>query len=160
MTVVSGPFDPVVTAEMEAAEDVLEEQAGRKLSAIRINSLDKAEAVFLGKNISKLSPLVGNLMENRIVSDLAAREVEHDLEWRRQDPYFPDAALFDPDGQPVGAGFEIKAWYALSTELTGLFRESVILLVGKDIRLLIVAWAIDRVVFGQPEVLGVLAVFS
>lgn len=143
---------------MAAAEDALEDQVGHVLETVSISSSDQTEAVFLGQNISKLSPLIGNLMELRIVQSLAAREVEHHLQWIRQDPYFPDAALFNRDGTPVGAGFEIKAWYCLSTELTGRFRESVNLLAGKDIRLLIVAWAMSHVVLGQPEILGVLSV--
>lgn len=150
--------DPVVVQEMDAAEEAVETQAGKIIDTVKIESSDRSEAVFLGRNISKLSPLVGNIMEDRIVRSLAAKETDHNLEWRRQDPYFPDAALFGADGDAKGAGFEVKAWYALSTELTGRFRESVNLLIGKDIRLLVVAWVMDHVIFGSPQVLGVLSV--
>ena len=79
------------------------------------------------------------------------------LEWRRQDPDFPDAALF-ASGKPVGAGFEVKAWYPMATEMTGRFRESQNLLAGKDIRLVVVAWMMSDIIFGTPEVVGVLVV--
>lgn len=71
-----------------------------------------------------------------------------------QDPDFPDAALFEAES-PVGAGFEVKAWFPMATEITGRFRESQNLLAGKDIRVALIAWMLSDVIFGTPEIVGV-----
>jgi len=148
---------------------LLKGAVGETLSTVSIFSESVDEAVFLGQNISKLSPLIGNLIERRIPSLLSQHqsgrppallsqsEARGTLEWRRQDPDFPDAALF-ASGKPVGAGFEVKAWYPMATEMTGRFRESQNLLAEKDIRLVVVAWMMSEIIFGTPEIVGVLVV--
>ena len=146
-----------VALEMDRAADLLKGAAGEALPTISIDSPSADEAVFLGQNISKLSPLVGNLIERRIPMLLSERHRQGALEWRRQDPDFPDAALF-ASGKPVGAGFEVKAWFPMATEITGRFRESQNLLVGKDIRVALIAWMLSDVIFGTPEIVGVLVV--
>ena len=147
-----------VAEEMDRAETVLSGLIGKTIDTISIQSSDQSEASFLAKNVSKLSPLVGNLVENLVVSELEQRLVDGNMEWRRQDPYFPDAALFSQSGVALGAGFEVKAWYAMSTEMTGRFRESRNLLEGKDIRLLVVSWGLSHIVFGKPVILDVVSV--
>ena len=154
---------------MTRGVELLKGAVGETLSTVSIFSESSDEAVFLGQNISKLSPLIGNLIERRIPTLLSQRqsgrlpallaqsESEGMLEWRRQDPDFPDAALF-AEGKPVGAGFEVKAWYPMATEMTGRFRESQNLLAGKDIRLVVVAWMMSEIIFGTPEIVGVLVV--
>jgi len=149
---------PDITAELERAEDVVRGLEGTTLETISIASLDVRDAAFLGANISKLSPLISNLVERRVVAALEAAENPNGWRWVRQDPGFPDAALLDQHGQSLDAGYEVKAWYALSTEITSRFRESRDRLLGKDIRLLLVAWMMDHIVYGQPIVLGVIAV--
>ena len=146
-----------VKAEMERGVDMLKNAVGETLPTILVSSQSSDEAVFLGQNISKLSPLIGNLIERRIPALLSERQSGGMMEWRRQDPDFPDAALFAA-GRPVGAGFEVKAWYPMATEMTGRFRESQNLLAGKDIRLVVVAWMLSHIIFGTPEVVGVLVV--
>ena len=158
-----------VKAEMTRAVELLTAAVGETLSTVSIFSESSDEAVFLGQNISKLSPLIGNLIERRIPTLLSQRQSGRlpallsqrqsggMLEWRRQDPDFPDAALFAA-GKPVGAGFEVKAWYPMATEMTGRFRESQNLLAGKDIRLVVVAWMMSDIIFGTPEIVGVLVV--
>ena len=151
------PVDPtLVAAEMDRAIGVLKSLVGESVDAIRINSLEAADAPFLGKIVSKLSPMVGNLLEARIIQVLD-EEAEHGFSWRRQDPGFPDAVLVDDRGNLTGSGFEVKAWFVHSTELTGRFRESVNLLEPRDVRLLVVAWAMSHLVYGTPKILGVLA---
>ena len=150
--------DPAdVLHEMERATAQLQNAVGDELSTIAISSASSEEAVFLGQNISKLSPLIGNLIERRIPLLLQESGVGAGLEWRRQDPGFPDAALFSADSS-VGSGFEVKAWYPMATEITGRFRESQNLLAGKDIRMVVVAWMMSHIVFGTPEIVGVLVV--
>lgn len=151
-------LSPAVTAELSRAEQTLKRLVGEEIDTIEIKSLDAEDAPFLGRVVSKLSPMIGNLLERRIVQLLAEEQAGSGLVWQRQDPGFPDAALFNSDGSPVGAGFEIKAWYALSTELTGRFRESQRLLAEKDVRLVVVAWNMSHIVYGRPQVVGVLSV--
>ncbi len=139
------------------AEQKLKSLAGEEIPALSLNSLDASEAPFLGQIVSKLSPMIGNLLENRIVNFLnETRDQDH--YWVRQDPDFPDALLKATSGIETGVGFEVKAWYALSTELTGRFRESVNLLEGKNIKVVVVSWMMSHVVYGTPKILDVLVV--
>lgn len=142
---------------MERGASLLKAAVGETLPTITISSQSPDEAIFLGQNISKLSPLVGNLIERRIPTLLSESQPGKTLEWRRQDPDFPDAALFAA-GEPVGAGFEVKAWFPMATEITGRFRESQNLLADKDIRVVVVSWMLSHVIFGTPEIVGVLVV--
>ncbi len=141
--------------EMNRASERLKDSVGEKLPTITISSASSDEAVFLGQNVSKLSPLIGNLIERRIPELLSEDAPQGGLKWQRQDPEFPDAALF-ADGEPTGAGFEVKAWFPMATEITGRFRESQNLLVDKDIRVAVVAWMLSDIVFGTPQIVGVL----
>ena len=139
------------------AEQKLKSLAGEEIPALTLNSLDASEAPFLGQIVSKLSPMIGNLLENRIVNFLNETQ-DQDHYWVRQDPDFPDALLKAKSGIDTGVGFEVKAWYALSTELTGRFRESVNLLSGKNIKVVVVSWMMSHVVYGTPKILDVLVV--
>ena len=146
-----------MAAEMARARGVLKSLAGESVDAIEVKSIGAEEAPFLGQVVSKLSPMIGNLLEARLIQVLD--EGAHPtLHWRRQDPDFPDAALFDQSGHPLGAGFEVKAWYALSTELTGRFRESQNLLAPRDVHVVVIAWVMSHIVYGTPQILDVLIV--
>ena len=101
--------------------------------------------------------MVGNLMEQRIVSILDEHATES-FSWERQDPGFPDALLTHATGTQTDAGLEIKAWYVMSTEITGRFKESQNLLADKNINVVIVAWCMSNLVFGTPKILGILSV--
>lgn len=146
-----------VQKELQQAQKMLNSLEGSDIDAINIKSLDYAEAPFLARIVSKLSPMVGNLMEQRIVSLLS--ESSSDLfDWKRQDPGFPDAVLVDLLDEKISAGYEIKAWYVLSTEITGRFRESLNLLKDKNISVVIVAWCLSDIIFGRPKILGTLVI--
>lgn len=149
------PDDPVVLQEMERAEEHLRAMVGSDVPAVTINSLDAKDAPFLGRINSKLSPIIGNLLERQI-SDLLTEDAGGGMRWIRQDPDFPDALLLDEDGSSTDSGYEVKAWYVLSTELTGRFRESVNLLEGRNVRVAIIAWHLSHIVYGTPKVVGVL----
>lgn len=80
-------------------------------------------AVNLSKVISKLSPLVGNLIEFNTVEFLNQQnEFAEFGKWHRQDPGFPDT-IFLGIVQPT-PGLEIKAWFPLATEITARFKDS------------------------------------
>jgi hypothetical protein len=151
-------FPEQVLAEGERAEDLLIGLAGEEIKTISIHSDGPDEAPFLGKIVSKLSPMIGNLIEMKIVDLLHDELSEHGMTWRRQDPGFPDAVLVNSSGEKTGVGYEVKAWYALSTELTGRFRESVRLLQDGGTRVAIVAWMLSDLVYGTPVILDVLTV--
>lgn len=143
--------------QLDLAGDALEALSGELVDAIKVTSRKADEAPFYARIVSKLSPMVGNLMEQRIVT-LLSESAGDGYTWLRQDPGFPDAVLVRERDHEILAGYEIKAWYVLSTEITGRFRESVNLLVGKNINVVIVAWCMSHLVFGQPQILGVLVV--
>ena len=147
----------IVAAEMIHADEMLRSLAGETIDALAVKSLDAVDAAFLGLIVSKLSPMIGNLLEARIIR-LLDRESEHGMRWIRQDPGFPDALLVDRYGESTDAGYEVKAWYALSTELTGRFRESQNLLAPRNVRVVIIAWAMSHIVYGVPQILDVLTV--
>ena len=80
-------------------------------------------AVNLSKVISKLSPLLGNLIEFNTVEFLNKQnEFSEFGTWQRQDPGFPDT-IFVGNVQPM-PGLEIKAWFPLATEITARFKDS------------------------------------
>lgn len=143
---------------IERANKSLENLAGNDVDAIEVKSVETKEAPFLAKIVSKLSPMVGNLMEQHIV-ELLDQDVPEGHSWMRQDPGFPDAILVDDQVKALtSTGYEIKAWYVLSTEITGRFKESQNLLEGKNINVAVVAWCMSNMIFGKPKILGVLTV--
>lgn len=143
--------------ELENAADRLEEFAGEELDVINLTSHTADEAPFLAKVVSKLSPLIGNFMELKI-AQLLDENAESGFRWERQDPGFPDAVLIDNVTDEILAGYEVKAWYVMSTEITGRFRESLNLLRGKNVNVVIVAWCMSNIVYGKPHILGTLVV--
>lgn len=148
------PNYQIEAQELERANKLLADLAGEDVDAIDVKSVESREAPFLAKIVSKLSPMVGNLMEQRVVSVLD-ENAAHGYSWVRQDPGFPDAILVDPSGSVTTTGYEIKAWYVLSTEITGRFRESQNLLADKNINVVIIAWCMSHLVFGKPKIIGV-----
>ena len=141
-----------IDREMARAEKLLPSVVASLSDVIEVKRPPITEAVFYGKIISKLSPFIGNILESRIVAALNEK-VQGGFSWVRQDPDFPDAALFGPNGERTFAGYEVKAWYVLSTEMTGRFRESQNLLAGKNVRLCVVPWMLSNVLYGHPVVL-------
>src|ERR1035438_5535918 len=97
--------------------------AGKHLQALKGHTFDLLTvtkpispnaAVNLAKIISKLSPLLGNLIEFNSVEILNDKsDFKGHGTWWRQDPGFPDA-IFQGSIDPV-PGFEIKAWFPLAT---------------------------------------------
>jgi hypothetical protein len=114
-------------------------------------------AVNLTKVISKLSPLLGNLIEFNTVELLNDQDEFDGLgEWIRQDPGFPDA-IFKGDVLPI-PGFEIKAWFPLATEITARFRDSQNHFKDDNTAVVVLAWLPENLIFGKPKILDVCVV--
>lgn len=114
-------------------------------------------AVNLAKVISKLSPLLGNLIEFNIVELLNDKEEFKEFgRWFRQDPGFPDA-IFVGGVDPV-PGFEIKAWFPLATEMTARFKDSQNHFAADNTSVIVLAWLPENLIFGKPKILDVCVV--
>lgn len=113
-----------------------------------------AAAVNLAKVISKLSPLLGNLIEFNTVELLNEREEFRALgRWVRQDPGFPDT-IFQGLVTPI-PGFEIKAWFPLATEITARFKDSQNHFIAGNTYVALLAWLPEHVIYGKPRIIGV-----
>jgi hypothetical protein len=114
-------------------------------------------AVNLSKIVSKLSPLLGNLIEFNTVEFLNKQnEFTEFGKWQRQDPGFPDA-VFIGSVQPT-PGLEIKAWFPLATEITARFKDSQNHFSFDRTCVAILAWLPNRIIYGKPRILDVCVV--
>lgn len=108
----------------------------------------------LAKILSKLSPLVGNLLEFNTVELLnSQREFSGLGKWLRQDPGFPDT-IFTGTVTPT-PGFELKAWFPLATEITARFKDSQTRFINDNTYLAILAWLPENVIYGKPQIIDV-----
>jgi hypothetical protein len=116
-----------------------------------------SEAVNLSKIISKLSPLVGNLIEFRMVEFLNKIPELKDIgNWKRQDPGFPDT-IFVSEINPT-PGFEIKAWFPLATEITARFKDSQNYFINDQTYVLLIAWLPEFLLFGKPKIIDICSI--
>ena len=114
-------------------------------------------AVNLAKIISKLSPLVGNLIEFNTVEYLNDQPDFSGLgKWKRQDPGFPDT-IFEGGITPT-PGFEIKAWFPLATEITARFKDSQNHFLEDQTYVAMLAWLPEFLIFGKPKIISMVAV--
>jgi len=114
-------------------------------------------AVNLAKVISKLSPLVGNLIEFNTCEYLNDQEGFNACGvWRRQDPGFPDT-VFEGSVSPT-PGFEIKAWFPLATEITARFKDSQNHFREDQTYVAMLAWLPEFLIFGKPKVIDIVVV--
>ena len=114
-------------------------------------------AVNLAKIVSKLSPLLGNLIEFNTCEYLSDKpEFKPFGKWRRQDPGFPDA-IFEGNITPV-PGFEIKAWFPLATEITARFKDSQNHFIDDRTYVAMLAWLPEHLIYGKPYILDVAVV--
>jgi hypothetical protein len=115
---------------------------------------DVDTAVNLSKVISKLSPLVGNLIEFETVKFLNTIDEFNSLgKWARQDPGFPDA-IFNGSISPT-PGFEIKAWFPLATEITARFKDSQNHFQHDQTHVVMLAWLPEFLIYGKPKIIDV-----
>lgn len=109
--------------------------------------------INLSTTISKLSPLVGNLIEFAICDFLNNQSNHKHLgSWYRQDPGFPDT-IFRGDVSP-NPGFEIKAWFPLSTEITARFKDSQKYFPQDQTYVALIAWLPEFIIFGRPAIIS------
>jgi hypothetical protein len=116
--------------------------------------ISQEAALNLSKVISKLSPLLGNLIEFNAVEFLNNKsEFKGWGKWRRQDPGFPDA-IFDGRVTPA-PGFEIKTWFPLATEITARFKDSQNHFCDDRTYVAMLAWLPEQLIYGRPYILDV-----
>jgi len=114
-------------------------------------------AVNLSKVVSKLSPILGNLIEFNTVEFLNDQKIFQPFgHWVRQDPGFPDA-IFQGSIRPL-PGLEIKAWFPLATEITARFKDSQNHFVHDETHVVLLAWLPENLIFGKPRILDVCVV--
>jgi len=111
-------------------------------------------ATNLAKIVSKLSPIIGNLIEFNTVEYLNDQKGFSGLgKWERQDPGFPDA-IFRGSISPT-PGFEIKAWFPLATEITARFKDSQNHFVHDNTYVAMLAWLPEFLIFGKPQIIDI-----
>lgn len=141
-------------------------QANAELSLLDENLIDILEikrpqsmvyAKNLAKVISKLSPLLGNMIEFSTVDILNQHDWKGEGEWIRQDPGFPDALFLSKTILP-NPGIEIKAWFPFATEITARFKDSVTIFRENNIDMALIAWLPENVIWGKPKIIDVLVV--
>jgi len=115
---------------------------------------DLAYARHLAKVVSKISPLMGNMIEYSTVNVLNKRDwKKYQGSWIRQDPGFPDN-LFAWE-KPIKPGIEVKTWFPLATEITARFKDSEDHFYYDQTRVTVIAWLPEFIIFGKPKVLDV-----
>jgi hypothetical protein len=114
---------------------------------------DLEYARHLGKTVSKLSPLVGNMIEYSVCEELNKLEWKGLGTWERQDPGFPDT-IFKGDIKPT-PGIEIKTWFPLATEITARFKDSIKFFDSDQTNVALVAWLPEFIIYGKPKIIGV-----
>lgn len=129
-----------------------------KLDVLEISKpVSVNSAVNLAKVISKLSPLLGNLIEFNTVEFLNQQsDFAQFGKWERQDPGFPDT-IFIGNIEPR-PGLEIKAWFPLATEITARFKDSQNHFQFDQTHVAILAWLPEKVIYGKPYILDVCVV--
>ncbi len=132
----------------------------RNLSGHNFDVLDISKpisidaAVNLTKVISKLSPLLGNLIEFNTIEFLNKQNDFSEFgKWQRQDPGFPDT-IFVGKVQPT-PGLEIKAWFPLATEITARFKQSQNHFQFDQTYVAMLAWLPEKIIYGKPRIVDV-----
>jgi hypothetical protein len=148
---------PMTSAEiLDAGSAHLQRLSGHVFDVLTVSKpISPSAAVNLSKVVSKLSPLLGNLIEFNTVEFLNDQPEYHGLgEWIRQDPGFPDT-VFIGEGVVPTPGFEIKAWFPLATEITARFKDSQNHFREDQTNVCMLAWLPDQLIFGKPKILDV-----
>ena len=140
------------------AREYLRGLAGHEFDVLEVaKPVSPDAAVNLAKIISKLSPLVGNLIEFNTCEYLNDQEGFGDFgRWVRQDPGFPDT-IFSGRVTPT-PGFEIKAWFPLATEITARFKDSQNHFAHDQTYVAMLAWLPEFLIFGKPKIIDIVVV--
>ena len=140
------------------ASQYLDRLSGHTFDVLDVSKPISADAaVNLAKVISKLSPLLGNLIEFNTVEFLNKQNDFSEFgKWQRQDPGFPDT-IFMGRVQPT-PGLEIKAWFPLATEITARFKDSQNHFQFDQTYVAMLAWLPEKIIYGKPRILDVCVV--
>ncbi len=143
-------------AILDSASTHLKELSGHVFDLLTIEKpISVDAAVNLSKVVSKLSPLLGNLIEFNTVEFLNDQPEYQKLgTWLRQDPGFPDT-IFISDLIEKTPGFEIKAWFPLATEITARFKDSQNHFKDDQTNICMLAWLPNQLIFGKPKIIDV-----
>ena len=127
---------------------------GQTLDILEIKRPRNVEyAQYLAKIISKISPLIGNMIEFLIVEKLNEADWQGLGKWIRQDPGFPDA-VFQGELEP-SPGIEIKTWFPFATEITARFKESILYFEKDQTNVAVVAWLPEFLIYGRPKIIDI-----
>lgn len=140
------------------AREYLRGLAGHEFDVLEVTKPVSPEAaVNLAKIISKLSPLVGNLIEFNSCEYLNDQAGFAEFgKWQRQDPGFPDT-IFAGTVTPT-PGFEIKAWFPLATEITARFKDSQNHFTQDQTHIAMLAWLPEFLIYGKPTIIDIVVV--
>ena len=139
---------------LSQASNEIEELKGCTLDVLDIKKPHSVEyARHLAKVVSKISPLIGNMIEFSIIEKLNEVDWKGLGKWIRQDPGFPDA-LFQGSLKP-SPGIEIKTWFPLATEITARFKDSVLHFKKNQTNVAVVAWLPEFLIYGKPKIIDV-----
>ncbi len=135
---------------IEIASEHLRSLGGHVFDLLTVSKpISPSAAVNLTKVISKLSPLLGNMIEFNVVEFLNDKgDFTPHGRWIRQDPGFPDA-IFQGTINPA-PGFEIKAWFPLATEITARFKDSQNHFTDDKTYVAMLAWLPENLIYGRP----------
>lgn len=136
------------------ASEALAGFSGRILDVLEVKQpSDTQYAIHLSKVVSKLSPIIGNMIEYSVVSFLNENMKRQNGKWIRQDPGFPDT-IFKGTVSPT-PGIEIKTWFPLATEITARFKDSITHFAQEQTNVALLAWVPEYIIFGRPKILDV-----
>ncbi|RMG29575.1 MAG: hypothetical protein D6730_03710 [Bacteroidetes bacterium] len=142
-------------------QDILT-KASKGLKNLKGNVIDVVEvkkpptldyARHLAKIVSKLSPLVGNMIEYHVCVELNKLDWGEVGSWKRQDPGFPDT-VFEGNINPA-PGIEIKTWFPLATEITARFKDSINHFKQNQTYVALLAWLPEFIIYGKPKIIDV-----
>lgn len=140
------------TQILEIASSKIANLTGRTLDVLELSKPKSTQsACQLAKVVSKLSPLLGNMIEYTVVDILNELKWDNLGQWVRQDPGFPDAT-FIGDITPA-PGIEIKTWFPFATEITARFKDSVLHFANNQINVALIAWLPENIIFGKPIII-------
>ncbi len=139
---------------LKKASEEVAKMKGHNLDVLDIKKPHNVEyARHLAKVISKISPLLGNMIEFSVVEELNKVKWGGFGQWIRQDPGFPDA-LFRGSIKPA-PGIEVKAWFPLATEITARFKDSILHFEKDQTNVAVMAWLPEFLIYGKPKIIDV-----
>lgn len=145
---------PTVRRVLNSATQEIRQLDGQTLDVLDVTKPpDIVYASHLAKVISKLSPLIGNMIEFYVTNMLNSTDWDVLGQWIRQDPDFPDVVF--RGGIEPEPGFEIKTWFPLATEITARFRESITHFLHNQTDVVLIAWIPEFLIYGKPKVVGI-----